>query len=252
VRWFLGVLVSATVVGCFAKLAPEPGLERGPAGEGDGGVDAGLVDGSLPDGPVLVQEPDGNIEFPDGQELAPLPVCTGANSECVLSGHSYEGVAEVTCAGVYFVGTWTLLLERENINGEFELIQTQTTDTPGFGETFLDNTAPLVELTYRVCVQDAAGTRCATPFMTDGPPDCACEAYTCESTGRCNTKIFDGCGSYISCGACPGGIACNPANNSCCPTGFEPALQGGCECAPPYPCRGTWNPGTCKCDNDGP
>jgi hypothetical protein len=254
VRWFLGALVSVTVVGCFAKLAAEPGLDGGPPGEVDGGVDAAAVDSSVPpDVLVLVQEPDGNVEFPDGQELAPLPVCAGMPSECILTGHSYEGVAEITCAGAYFVGGWTLLLERENINGQFELIQTQTTNTPGFGETFYDNTAPLVDsLTYRVCVQDSAGTRCAAPFMTEAPPDCACEGYTCVSTSACNTKIYDGCGGYITCGACPSGIACNPANNSCCPTGFQGRLGGGCECAPPTPCHGTWNPGTCQCDYDGP
>lgn len=113
--------------------------------------------------------------------------------------------------------------------------------------TFYDTTAPLIQLTYRVCVQDAAGTRCAAPFTTQGPVNCACETRSCGSANVCNTTIYNGCTGYLTCGACSNGTTCNPDTLSCCPPGQEASLAGDCQCAPPVQCHGEWDPTYCQC-----
>jgi hypothetical protein len=238
------------VVGCFPKLAPEPASNGGLPGDDGGGVDGSLVERSFPDDATL---PDGNVELPDGQLLAPLPTCTAQITECVRVLYGWADVAKIACSGVYFVGDMTLLLERATATGEFDVIQTQTTDTPGLGLTLEDSTPPPVEVTtYRVCIEDSTGIRCGAPFSIDGlPPDCGCEGYSCASTLVCNAKIYDGCGGYITCGACSNGSACNAAH-SCCPAGLEGSVNGGCVCAPPGPCGAflTWDTETCTCVNN--
>ena len=244
-------LVVRLVRRLLREAAPEPGNDGGLLA--DGGVDGSLVDASFVDSAVPddATEPDGNIELPDGEPLAPLPVCTGQSSECVLQGHYYVGVSLITCAGVYFVGDMTLLLERANATGQFDVVQSQTSQTPGLGETFEDSTAPPVQVVYRVCVQDFTGIGAPPPSRPTGRPTALARGSACASTEACNQTIYNGCGQYIECGACPGGVGCNPDNNSCCPIGYQPRLGGGCERAPAKPCGG-WDPLDCSCYSTGP
>jgi hypothetical protein len=181
---------------------------------------------------------------------APVPTCTGENSKCVFNDAGLiSGASIIQCDGVYFVGPWTLLLERL-IGSQFEVIQVQQIEEPGFGATFDDMTGPPAELTYRVCTVDKQqGTKCGASFTTFGPVDCACEPLTCHELQSCFTLIDDGCGGKLHCGACSNGAPCNPSNDSCCPVGQEPDGTGGCQCAPPSPCHGTkyWDPNVCAC-----
>ena len=182
----------------------------------------------------------------DANGQAPVPTCKGSNAQCVTSdAGAVEGAAIIHCDGVYFVGPWTLVLERK-VTIQFKVIQQQGVQEPGFGATFHDPTGQPVQLTYRVCVMDDQGTRCGVPFTTDGPVDCKCVPYTCEMLTACHVTIDDGCGGTKYCGGCPGASPCNEVTNSCCPPGDETDEHYGCECAPPHPCPG-WNAVECSC-----
>ncbi len=151
---------------------------------------------------------------------------------------------------MYFVGPWNLLLERE-IGNQFQVVQMQSVATPGFGFTFYDLSAPLANLTYRVCVTDANGLRCGAPFTTTPPVDCGCQPLSCEFFQACNTTISNGCGGITTCGNdCTNGLPC--LNGACCPAGTMPNGNGTCVCAPPGPCPGDgWNVILCKCEPGG-
>jgi hypothetical protein len=218
-------LAGVALLGCGGKIAPDASLV---------GLDGGAADATA--------------DAPDARVPPPIPSCSGVAS-CLSNGVVTEGAIVVTCQGVYYVGYWTLVLERE-INGDFRVVQVQTTGTPGFGLTFDDTSAPpaVTQLTYRVCVQDGDQTRCGAPFTTEAAPGCACVPFTCDGVVACNTSLSNGCGGKIQCGACPAGITCG-ANHSCCPDHQEPGGLGGCECAPTHPCLGAtyWDPGACAC-----
>lgn len=234
-------LIGIAAVGCGARSVLEaPSSSNGgssgssanaggPADAGDAG-DAGPIDGS------------------DAQ--APVPTCSGALSQCIEGSNGmWTGAAVIHCDGVYFVGPWTLVLER-SVGNDFHVVQVQAVQEPGFGATFDDMTGPPVELTYRVCVADAQGVRCGAPFNTYGPVDCKCRPETCDILRTCHMKVDDGCGGVIECGACSNGVPCNTHNNSCCPVGEEGDGNGGCECAPLKPCAGSqfWDPNDCECE----
>jgi hypothetical protein len=235
-RRVLCALLGLVVIACGARTL----LDTHPDGGVISSMDAGAtgdaaVDGSGQDGGPLTQ--------------APVPSCTGMNSQCIQSdAGKWVGASVITCDGVYFVGPWTLLLERKIYN-TFQVIQTQVVMEPGFGAKFLDTTGPPAQLSYRVCVVDDMGTRCDTPFTTYGPVQCACEPSTCASLQACDTVIDDGCNDKVPCGGCQGGAVCNPANHSCCPPGMESDGTFGCECAPSKPCPGAtyWDPSICSC-----
>jgi hypothetical protein len=219
-------IVGVSAMGCFGKIAPEPS-------DGGSNVDAG----------------DAGADAPDGRGPAPVPNCTGTTT-CLQDGYIITGAVTVTCDPVDFVGPWDLLLERL-VTTDYRVVQTQVVDTPGFGATFNDTSAPPVaKLTYRVCTIDDDGTRCGTPFVTLSAPICAkCAPFTCDNLKACNTTVSNGCGGTNECGACPNGAACLARYQSCCPVGFEPDGNGGCECAPPRPCprRYYWEAAWCKC-----
>jgi hypothetical protein len=188
-----------------------------------------------------------------GDAGEPVPTCTGSVSQCVMNAQGvWTGAAIIKCDGVYFVGPWTLLLERQIAN-QFQVVQVQVVEEPGFGATFDDSSGPAMELTYRVCVVGNQGTQCGASFTTFGPPDCVCQPATCEQYRACFTSFDDGCGSLTHCGACPDDGACNHGLGTCCPPGQESDGQGGCECAPLTPCgpKAYWNPGLCVCATQG-
>jgi hypothetical protein len=240
-RRVLCALFGIAAMDCGARtLLDTPPLPGGGGGSSVGGAAAGDAgaDGSDQDG--------------SGGPLqkAPVPSCMGMNSQCVESDASNQwvGASIITCAGVYFVGPWTLLLERKVYNS-FHVVQTQVVMEPGFGAKFLDTTGPPAELTYRVCVVDDMGTRCDTPFTTYGPVLCACQPLSCEALQACDAVVDDGCNDKVPCGGCKGGAVCNPGTHSCCPPGTEPDGTFGCECAPKHPCSGKtyWDPSVCAC-----
>ncbi len=181
--------------------------------------------------------------------MAPVPSCYGSSAMCEQNDAGlWMGASIITCEGVYFVGPWNLLLERQVLS-QFEVVQTQAVGEPGFGTTFYDTGGPPVQLTYRVCVVDSYGTRCGMPFTTAGPVNCACEPLTCAYFLACNTQLEDGCGHTITCGDCTNGVACNPDNDTCCPPGFMGDGDGICVCAPPPGEKcGDWNVLDCKCE----
>jgi hypothetical protein len=180
---------------------------------------------------------------------APVPTCTWTHSRCVEAANgAYEGQVLITCDPVSFVGPWTLLLERQ-INGQFQIVQTQVVQTPGFGATFDDTKGPPTDRVYRVCVADSFGTRCGAPFKNLGTPSCVCEPLDCEVLLACNALVDDGCGGLLPCGDCRGGATCNVRTHSCCPVGQESDGTGGCVCAPTHPCGFPkyWDPSLCMC-----
>ena len=231
-RGRLAVLVGMAFAGCGGRVV----LDGGSSGVGGGSPDAG---------PAADAGDGGDSDAADARP--PVPSCTGSDSECVMdSAGNWSGASVITCDPVYFVGPWNLLLER-SILSQFQVVQTEAVQEPGFGWTFYDGTGPPTKLTYRVCVVDAIGTRCDAPFTTAGPVDCLCEPFTCESLLSCNTVIDDACGHMIECGGCSDGSVCNPANMSCCGPGLMPNGDGTCICAPPGPC-GAWNVVDCRCE----
>jgi hypothetical protein len=187
-----------------------------------------------------------------GRPIAPTPNCTGEGSDCIYVNAIPVGAAEITCEGVYFVGAWNLILQRQ-VNGNFVTVQTQVVQEPGFGANFYDTSGPPVEVTYRVCVVDGYGTRCGAPFMNLGPVDCKCIPLTCETQLTCDYVMDDGCGSKLTCTGCTNGITCNAATHSCCAPGFESAGSAGCLCAPDRICGPgtTWDFQMCACGNPG-
>jgi hypothetical protein len=239
--WRLAALLAIIAVGCGARtLLHAPPIEDAGAAST---LDAGIVGDASADG--LDQDASSG---PLTQ--APVPSCMGMNSQCVQSdaGNYWVGASVITCDGVYFVGPWTLLLERKVYNA-FHVVQTQVVMEPGFGATFLDTSGPPAQLTYRVCVVDDMGTRCGTSFTTYGPVQCACEPLSCAALQACNAMVFDGCDEKIPCGGCAGNAVCNPGSHSCCPPGTEPDGTYGCQCAPNHPCPGKtyWDPSVCAC-----
>ena len=232
----LGAAATAAVpVACFGRIAPTPD---------DGGpFDAAAAEASDAD--------DDASRLNDGRGPAPVPSCVGQLSQCVhADGGGFVGAVAVTCAAVYFVGPWNLLLERETSAGQFTVIEKRAVLEPGFPTAFEDPTAQGLLLTYRVCVVDELGTRCGDPFVTTGPPDCVCKRLSCVEVHLCNTTFENGCGGQVNCGACSDGTPCNE-HSSCCPPGMGSDGVGTCECAPPRPCpRGSeWDVGQCKCLN---
>jgi hypothetical protein len=184
-----------------------------------------------------------------GRGPAPLPVCT-ANMQCLVNdqGHFVSGVV-IKCDPAPFVGPWNVLLQKL-VNGQYQTIQVRSIRAPGFPSEYQDQVARPTELTYRLCTVDEQGTRCAVPLTTAPPPNCGCEALTCDYTWACNTTIQDGCGRAVQCGACTNGTTCNLATQSCCPPGFMTDGKQGCVCAPPQPCPGPlyWDIVACGCE----
>lgn len=245
------VAVGAVVVGCGSRtdLLPSSSAERvpGDAGvEGDAGEDGALSDGWPTDerGPV------------------PVPVCTGQLPQCLPpdAGIAFKGASVITCQGEEYVGPWTLVLER--LTGtNWQMVQMQVVEEPGFGATFYDSSGPPTVNTYRVCaLANNATALCGAPFSTQGPPNCRCEPTSCYLTTSCNTVIDNQCRGTDVCGACANGVICNKFH-TCCPPGYWSDGWGGCECAPttvyingvPKTCPvWNWDPIDCKCDAGGP
>jgi hypothetical protein len=239
--WIPATALGIVVGGCGGKLLPLPVQQDG----GGVGTDSGSIedasvdgDGSRPDGPPT-----------DERGPPPVPVCTGQNSMCIPpeAGLSWTGVAVIQCQGEQYVGPWTLVLERL-IGTTYQVVQKQVVQEPGFGWTFYDSSGPPARLTYKVCVVLSDGTaECGAPFTTQGPSNCACEPTSCYLQTACNTKIDNQCMGTIDCGPCPNGMACNPENNTCCPTGFMSDGWGGCVCAPVGCPLWAWDTVTCAC-----
>jgi hypothetical protein len=186
----------------------------------------------------------------DALGRAPLPVCAAGLPTCVPpdAGLVWTGAAVVACQPADYAGPETLLLER-GVGIDFQVVQARSLQSAEFGATFYDETAGLMPLTYRVCVQDNDGVRCGAPFTSLGAPHCGCEPTNCWLLQACNSTIDDGCGNTMSCGACMGGVTCNPANHTCCADGFMPDDWGGCVCAPPAGVKHCcWNTTTCSCE----
>ena len=198
-------------------------------GAGDAGPDVAIA--------------DGDAGGPDAE--APTPTCKGQNSQCVTTpSGKVVGASIITCDPVYFVGPWTLLLERL-IGSAYHVVQTVVVQEPGFGAMIEDDSGPPAQLTYRVCALDAFGVRCGQPFSTYGPVDCVCKPFSCLNMQACNRTIPDGCGGEITCGGCAGGGTCYPWH-TCCAPGFRPDGFGQCKCAPPGGCA-DWNDSNCTC-----
>jgi hypothetical protein len=230
------VLVGAMFVGCGGRVVVDgtSGGMGGAASDAGAAMDAG-ADSDAADAADAADAP-----------VPPVPICAGSSSECVEDAGFWYGASLITCNPVYFVGPWNLLLERE-AGTQFEVVQSQAVQEPGFGYTFYDlSGTPGLEYTYRVCVVDDAGTRCDAPFMTNGPVDCNCPPLTCEFFQACNTKIDNGCGGVYTCGECSSGAPCT--NGSCCPPGMGGNGNGSCVCMPDGKCPpGAWDVTTCRC-----
>jgi hypothetical protein len=248
VRVLLAGLIGVAAVGCGAvsELDTPRGSTRGSAGgsigAGGSAVDAGSDAGDAGDA--------SDAYGPYGPP--PVPTCAGELSKCIQNDAGvWTGSAIIHCDGVYFVGPWTLVLERQ-IGAQFQVVQVQVVEEPGFGTTFDDMTGPPAYLTYRVCVSiPGQGIQCGTPFVTYGAVSCACEPLTCYQIQSCMWVQEDGCGNALSCDECTGGATCNTSNHSCCPVGTQPDGTGGCECAPVVPCHGYWDPNLCLCGGGG-
>jgi hypothetical protein len=230
-------LLAATA--CGGRLAPLPGQRDGGGATGpeDGSVDGGS-DGSSPDG--------------DAEGPPPIPTCSGANSQCLPpdAGIVWHGAAVIQCQPEQYPGPWTVILERQT-GSAFQPIQ-KLVVYPGENVTFDDPNAPPSQHSYRVCsLTNDANTLCGDSFTTEPAPNCGCEPTSCWLNGACNTTIDDYCGAMLQCGPCTNGMACNPQNDTCCPSGLMPDGWGGCVCAPPSPnyCgRGMfWDTVTCSC-----
>jgi hypothetical protein len=226
---------------CGGRLAPLPG-QRDSGGEDSGSQDAS-VDGDS-------SRPDADGAPTDERGPPPVPVCTGENAMCIPpdAGVVWKGASVVKCQPENYVGPWTLILERQ-IGANFQVVQKQVVQEPGFGFTFYDTSGPPAELTYKVCVVvDSATAQCGPAFKTGGPSNCQCEATSCDLQKACNVTIDDECGGMLHCGACSDGSKC-AANNTCCPKGFMGDGWGGCVCAPTPGCPlCAWNTVTCSCD----
>lgn len=244
--WIPATAIAIVVAGCGGRLLPLPGQQDGGAVGSDSGsedaTDASVDgDGSRPDGPPT-----------DERGPPPVPVCTGENAMCLPpeAGIVWTGAATIKCQGEQYVGPWTILLERL-IGSTYQLIQKAVVEEPGFGWTFYDTSGPPAKLTYRVCVLvNDTTAECGTPFTTQGPSDCYCEATSCYLQTACNTTIDDQCMGTLQCGACTNGNPCNPDNNTCCPQYFMSDGWGGCVCAPPTPMACPlewWDTTTCSC-----
>ncbi len=179
----------------------------------------------------------------------PVPTCVGENAMCLPpdAGVVWTGASVIKCQPENYVGPWTLLLERL-IAGNFQVVQRQVVQEPGFGWTFYDTSGPPAELTYQVCVVvDSMTSECGQPFKTGGPSNCACEPTTCELQKQCMVKLDDQCGGTIDCGTCSNGMQCDPMTHSCCPPGFMGDGWGGCVCAPKGCPLCAWDTTTCSC-----
>jgi hypothetical protein len=240
----LVVLVGVAVVGCGARASIQ-----GPYGPAADGAEA--AGGAPPDAGDAGDAADASDADDSGLTgPAPVPTCTGHNSKCIMIDGNWVGSAIITCDGVYFKGPWTLLLERE-INNQWQVVQVQAVEEPGFGVTFDDTSGPPQKLTYRVCsVDKVQGTKCGDPFTTFGPVDCKCVSSSCDLLQACFNFNADGCGGQLFCGGCANGLPCNLATHACCPAGMQSDGLGGCVCAPPNPCPGPtyWNTTTCSCE----
>jgi hypothetical protein len=235
-----GVLVVVATAGCGGRTALLTDDETG--GPVDGSADGD--DGALPDGAPT-----------DERGPTPVPVCSGRLSQCLApdAGIVSFGAAIIQCDPEEYVGPWTLVLERL-IGNNWQMVQTQVVEEPGFGATFYDSSGPPTVLTYRVCaIANSTTALCGTSFVTQGPPDCTCLPTSCALNTACNVMFEDACGGTTVCGACDNGLLCN-AYHSCCPGGFMSDGNGGCVCAPPLPgspggpCPAfRWNPITCTC-----
>ncbi len=234
------LLLSAT--GCGARTLPVTG--------GEGGVGSTNPEDASTDG-------GGEDAAPDQAVPPPVPVCAG-NGQCVPPGDaglSYQGAgwtggAVIQCQPAAYAGPWTLLLERL-IGANYQLVQKQVVQEPGFGATFYDRSGPSTQRTYRVCVVENDGTAmCGSSFLTAPPPYCPCEPTSCYLQEACNTTIDNQCGGTLSCGACSNGASCNPATGSCCATGFIGDGWGACVCAQLHPCPpgDYWNTNDCTCE----
>jgi hypothetical protein len=237
----LSIAVAALADLSLAGCGGRSWLEDHPSGTGTGtgGAGGAVGYGGLPPG------------------KAPTPHCKGKNSQCIVpdGGGPVMGAASIVCDPEPIKGPWNLLLERKILN-QFQVVQVQAVEEPGFGAKFLDTSGPPAELTYRVCVTDGYGERCSDPFQTYGAVDCVCLPSTCGVLVACDVSTNNGCGGTLVCGDCSDGTPCNPKNNSCCPSGEDSDGAGGCVCAPPKPCHGGtyWNTTTCSCElaNDRP
>jgi hypothetical protein len=246
--WIPATAIALAVASCGGRLAPLPGQ-----GDGGGvGADSGSEEDASVDGES--GRPDGSPDGPPTDERGPppVPVCTGENSMCLPpdAGIVWTAAAVIKCQPEYYVGPWTLILER--LTGTtYQVIQKQVVQEPGFGWTFYDSSGPPAQLTYRVCVLvDPTTAECGTPFTTAGPTDCNCEPTSCYLQTACNTTIDDQCMGTIQCGACTNGTPCNTDNNTCCAMGFMSDGWGGCVCAPPTPKACPiwfWDTVTCSC-----
>jgi hypothetical protein len=238
VAFFLAA-TSVAVTSCGGRLAPLPEQQ-------DGGVrDSGSEDASV----------DGDSSMPDGAPTdergpPPVPVCTGEDSMCIPpdAGIVWLGASIIKCQPENYVGPWTLLLELL-IGTNYQVVQRQVVQEPGFGWTFYDTSDRAAQLTFRVCVVvNSTTAECGPPLKTGGPEDCVCEPTNCELEKACNVSLDDECGGKVQCGACSNGAQCNPMNHSCCPEGFMPDGWGGCVCAPPPGCPlCAWNTTDCQC-----
>jgi hypothetical protein len=238
-RWYLGVLlvglIGVAAVGCGAEtglevpLVSTRGSAHGSTGSSSAAGGSSAVGGASAAGGASA---DAGDDAYGAYGPPPVPTCTGELSQCVQNdAGTWSGSAVIHCDGVYFVGPWTLVLERE-IGTQFQSVQVQVVEEPGFGATFYDMTGPMAELTYRVCVEiPEQGTKCGTPFTTYGSVNCGCEPFTCDDLQACFIDRLDGCGGNLPCGACTNGAPCNIEHN-CCPVGQAPNGVGGCQCGP--------------------
>jgi hypothetical protein len=246
------VVLVCVAVGCGSRsdlLQGRYGLEKGPV---DAGVDGEGDDGALPDGAPA-----------DERGPTPVPVCSGQLSMCMApdAGIVRTGAAVITCQPEEYVGPWNLVLERL-IGTNWQMVQMQVVEEPGFGATFYDSSGPPTVLTYRVCaLANSTTALCGASFTTQGPPNCRCEATTCWLNTACDTEIDNQCGGFDPCGACANGMLCNEYH-TCCPPGFWSDGWGGCECAPKDIVIGDsgvhkmcpvweWDPKDCLCDGGG-
>ncbi len=152
------VAIGAVAVGCGSRTD----LLQSEYRRGEGPVDAG-VDGD--DGAL----PDGSSAYCRGTST--VPVCTGQLSTCLKpdAGIVQTGASVIQCQPEEYVGPWTLVLERQS-GANWQMVQTQVVEEPGFGATFYDSSGPPTVLTYRVCaLANSTTALCGAPFSTQGP-----------------------------------------------------------------------------------